>query len=299
MTHSPWSSELETGISTIDLDHQTLLTLVNRVIAASEEPNLPALKASLVELQAEMVAHFKREEHLMAECMYAAAAQHQEEHQQLAEEIQDQIDELHDGKGNVSFIARFMRNWLLQHIATRDTHFARAILTQDGTTDRRQGDTEDFDVYEERRLDNLESILWTSKLTLGIESIDANHHAMIDLLNAIVSCRASGNKTVLASLLQQFANKTASDFQIEEELMLKLNYADAATHKDEHLKLLDEFANQVDDWREDRISAELLSRFMYHWLLRHIAALDVPLGDAIRKQIPASNEELISPRPAN
>lgn len=298
MKKSGWTSAFETGISALDMDHQTLLGLINRVIAASEGSNQAGLKSSLLDLHDEMIAHFEREEQLMAECMYAAADQHQEEHQQLSDEIQDQIKDLDAGKANVSFIARFMRNWLIQHIVTKDAHFGNAVLAQDGTTDRRQTRADDIDIFGERRLGNLESIHWSPTLALGVEAIDANHHAMIDLLNAILLVRNTDDKTVLASLLQQFGNQTVLDFQIEEGFMLKLSVEDARKHREEHQKLLEEFANQVDDWRENRISAELLSRFMYRWLIRHIDALDVPLGQAIIQQKQSANAGSNSPKPA-
>lgn len=280
MTTDTWIAELETGISALDLDHKTLLDLVNRVIVASNEPDLDELKSSLLDLQAELIAHFEREENLMAECIYEAATQHQEEHQQLAGEIQEQINDLAAGKGNVTFVARFMRNWLLQHIVTRDAHFGKALLTQRGTTDRRQTADDGIDIFEERRLGRMEAIQWTPALELGIEAIDANHRAMIDTLNAILAVRQSDDKANLAALLEQLGNETAADFQTEEALMLQLSVENLAAHKEEHRQLLDEFANQVDDWRENRVSAELLCRFMHHWLIRHIAALDIPLAMA-------------------
>ena len=44
------------------------------------------------------------------------------------------------------------------------------------------------------------------------------------------------------------------------------------------------FQKNADDWRSDRISAELLCRFIYRWMLNHIAASDIPLGAALCRQ---------------
>lgn len=283
LTTTTWTSELETGISAMDHDHRTLFDLANKVIIASEKSDLSGLKSSLLELQTELIAHFEREENLMADCIYEAAAQHQEEHQQLAGEIQEQINDLDTDKGNVTFIARFMRNWLLRHIVTKDAHFGKALLTQRGITDRRHTADDGIDIFDERRLGRMEAIQWTPALELGIASIDANHRAMVDTLNAILATRQANDKAKLAALLEQLGNETVADFQTEEALMLQLSVENLATHKEEHRQLLDEFANQVDDWRENRISAELLCRFMHHWLIRHIAALDIPLAMVTNK----------------
>ena len=220
----------------------------------------------------------------MAECGYEAAAQHHEEHQQLTNEIGEQIKELEADKGNVSYIARFMRSWLLHHLVSKDALFGKALLTQYGTMDLRQALLDEIDIFEERRQRSMEAFQWDSALELGIAAIDANHRAMIATLNAILEARQSSDKTKLATLLEQLGNETAIDFQTEEELMSQHSLGNLNLHKEEHRQLLEEFANQVDDWRENRISATFLGRFMYRWLLRHIAALESSLREAGKHQ---------------
>jgi len=290
MIKDSWTSELETGLSEVDLDNRLLLGLIDRVIEASEDTDLAGLKASLVDLQTETLAHFAREERLMSECQYEAAAQHRAEHQQLSAEIQHLIDDLDAGKGSASFIGRFMRNWLLQHIVAKDALFGRAILTQSGATDRRhqgidtQTPDEELDIFEERRLEDRKPIVWNSKFALGIEEIDAGHRAMIAVFNDILVAKDSADRTRLAILFERLGNTTADHFEHEEKLMSRLNYRYAATHVDEHRKLLDEFAHQVDDWRDNHISAGLLCRFMHRWLLNHIASSDSWACEAISRQ---------------
>lgn len=282
MENQTWTSELETGITTIDCEHRALLDLINHVIVASENSDLAELKSSLKKLQTAIDEHFAREEQLMIECAYEASVPHQEEHQQLAREIQNQISELDADKINVGFIARFMRNWLLQHIVTKDAHFGEAVRTQNGATDRRQ-DNEEGEFFYERRMGNMEPIDWTPSLTLGIEAIDASHRAIIGTLNAIIAARHTADRANLAKLLEQLGNETAGEFEVEEALMKSCGYDNTKAHTEEHRKFLDEFSNQIDEWREHRISSELLCRFMYHWLGHHIADLDTPLAEAIRK----------------
>ena len=285
-----WTAELETGLSALDLDNKSLLGLVDQVIDASEAVDLAGLKSSLLDLQSEMITRFEREEDLMAAFKYEAGAQHQAEHQQLSAEIQAMIDDLDAGESGVAYIGRFMHNWLLQHIVSKDTLFGKAIVTRNGVTDRRQSavdkqQPEDgVDVFEERRLENLKPIFWTSKLALGIEENDAGLRAIFAIFNAILEARKSTDKKRLAMLLEQLGNETAAHFQYEEKLMSRFGYEHSASHKEEHRKLLDEFSSQVDDWRAGYISADLLCRFMHRWLLRHVAISDTPLSEAIRRQ---------------
>ncbi len=275
---------MKTGISTLDLDNQLLLALIDRVVAASAGASPDGLKSSLLDLQAETIAHFEREERLMAACRYEAAAQHESDHRQLLAEIRHQIDDLAAGRANVAYIGRFIHDWLLQHIISQDSLFAQAILTHQGTTDRRRLPGEEMDLFEERRLGNLESLLWTPELAVGNAAIDAGHRAMCARLSAILAARKSIGRARLAILLEQLGNETEAHFRIEEQLMASYNYEHALTHGDEHRKILDEFAHLVDDWRDGQISTELLCRFLYRWLLRHIGASDIPFCEAIGRQ---------------
>lgn len=290
MKKRSWTAELETGLSALDLDNRSLLDLIDRVIEGSEAADLIGLKSSLLALQGEMIARFEREAHLMDAFKYEAGAQHQAEHQQLSAEIQHMINDLEAGEVGVAFIGRFMHNWLLQHIVSKDILFGKAVLTRNGTTDRRQraADTQaaddGVDAFDERRLESLKPIFWTEKVAVGIEENDAGLRIIFALFNAILEARKSTDKRRLASLLEQLGDETAAHFQNEEMLMVKFGYEQTATHQEEHQKLLEEFANQVDDWRAGHISAELLCRFMHRWLLRHVAVLDTPLSEAIRRQ---------------
>lgn len=284
-----WTATLETGIAAVDFGNQKMLSMIDRVIAASDGSDRGALKAALTDLQTATIAHFDREERLMAECKYQAASQHRAEHQQLLAEIQHQINDMEEDKANISHIARFMRNWLLQHISSKDQLLGNAILTQDGTTDRRNHPVaidladEPFDLIEERRLGDLEEVVWTAKLAVGNEAIDEGHRGLFAALNAILVTRKSADPESLATLLEDLGNATAAHFACEEKLMANLDNKTVAKHLEEHKKLLDEFGNLVDDWRDKQISSDLLCRFLYRWLLGHIAGSDVPLGQAIKR----------------
>ena len=64
---------------------------------------------------------------------------------------------------------------MFQHIAGKDTRCSgRAVISQVGTTDRRRND-ENFDAFEERRLNNLEAMRWPADVATGVKSIDAHY----------------------------------------------------------------------------------------------------------------------------
>ncbi|MFT3847158.1 MAG: hemerythrin domain-containing protein [Propionivibrio sp.] len=284
MKPSSWTSELETGLSTLDDDHQQLLARADRLKQASTNANFSELKSALLDMKTETVAHFAREEALMRDCKYEGMQEHWDEHQRLLAEVQGEIDALEAFEKSVATFGNLIHQWMFQHIAGKDTLFGRAVISQVGTTDRRREDDENFDAFEERRMNNLEAIRWPTDVSTGIESIDTHYPAMIDLLNRIIVARKSSDRQLLASLIEQFGNATESHFREEEAMMSTIDFEHGSKHREEHRLLLDEFSDLVDDWRSDRISAELLCRFIYRWMLNHIAASDIPLGAAISRQ---------------
>ena len=103
-------------------------------------------------------------------------------------------------------------------------------------------------------------------------------------MREIIESRPSNDNTNLASLLERLGDETAAHFRSEEMVMAEHNYEYAVAHKEEHRKLLDEYAHQVEEFRNNSISAELMCRFVYRWFVRHIELSDVPLSNAIRRQ---------------
>jgi len=288
------SARLGNDIARLYLDNQRLLGQIKRVIAASDAEDRAGLRAALLELLSETMARFEQEERLMSECQYEAAEAHQNEHQQLLIEIRHQIADLNAGKISVAHIGRFMHNWILQHIVSKDSQFVSAMLTQSGITDRRREalasadnnetapdlpDAARSDVakFEERRLENLAPIDWSSSMEIGVPAIDDDHRAIITLLGAIIEANKATDKARLAELLEHLGNATAEHFRVEEELMSQLDKALFEAHKAEHSSLLDEYANQVDEFRKNNTSAEFLCRFIHRWFVRHIENLDTAL----------------------
>ena len=283
MMHRGWSSELETGISSLDSGNKSLFMLAGRLDQACKSTNLSALKSALVDLNTEMAKHFDREEKLMAECEYAADG-HWDEHQQVIAEIREKLEALESFEDDVLGFGRVIHNWLIQHIADQDRLFGRAVITQNGTTDRRRETDENFNVFSERRLEQLEAIEWPQEIATGVEAIDTDFPRIIGLLNQIVGERLTSERPALAGLFEQFGNELETHFRNQEALMTSIGYAQTADHQKEHNQLLDEFGQLLDDWQGNKLSAELLCRFVYRWMLRHFSSFDTTLGEALRQK---------------
>ena len=282
------ASGSETEMFDLHLINQSLHGLVNKVITASGETDLSALKVLLLDLRETAIAQFACEELAMNVIKYGAAAQHHSEHAQFLTEIRRQIDDLEAGKGDRSILAQFIQSWFLRHVVSQDLLFTASFVLANKTASLplthgdKLGSGGGFD---ERRFDIPEPIVWSPKHSVDIQPIDEDHKAIFFLLKDIVESRASSDRTNLAMLLERLGDKTSAHFKSEEKVMHEYNYEFAAAHCEQHQKLLDEYAHQVDEYRNNSISAELMCRFIYQWFVRHIEMSDIPLSNAIRGQI--------------
>ncbi|WFP51058.1 hemerythrin family protein [Methylomonas sp. EFPC3] len=114
-----------TGNDQIDGDHVEFIQLVNQLDKA-DNPEFAQLFRLLHE---HVVAHFERENQLMAQCGFPAESEHKSEHQRVLSEFkqfQSRVD-----KGLVGFGRAFVRErlpgWFAVHVATMDSKLASYI----------------------------------------------------------------------------------------------------------------------------------------------------------------------------
>lgn len=290
MKSNSWTSAFETGVLALDVDLRMLFKIIDQIrFATSVEPTT-GVNSLLLTLLSATIAHFDREQRLMVECKYdyRRAAQHEAEHEILASELLHLIDAYEDGKTDPAQVSQFMEQWLQPHCKSQDVPLGAAILNQKDTIDRRltpETDSQNgIEVPNLRRMGHLDPIVWSHKIEVGIEIIDCDHKNLIDCFNEILSARGTASKLEVATLLEKLGNATEVHFSNEEDLMLARGFEDIVQHKEEHRRLLDEYGHQVEDWRFNRTSTDTICRFLYSWLLRHIVAMDLPLGEAIRAQ---------------
>jgi hemerythrin len=117
---------------------------------------------------------------------------------------------------------------------------------------------------------------WSPALSLGIDEIDAQHQALIDLINALHEVvRAGRPREQQLDALGRLAEYTKIHFAVEESLMRILGYPDYERHKGQHEGLI---RSMIDLQRrlaggEAPIDAPLMDH-LKHWLLDHIVQSD-------------------------
>jgi len=280
-------SESKKHVLDLRLANHSLLGLVDKIIAVSGETNPAVLRAVLPGLRDAVIEQFRREALAMREANFGSTVQHVSEHERLLTEIQSQIDALAAGSGNGSYIGRFLQNWFLQHIVSQDLSFVMTFVPDVDMpmpSPHQDADSDETDSFDEALLDINRPIRWTAKHAVDVQPIDENHRLIFSLMREIIEARTSLDKTDLTALLERLGDETATHFRNEEKVMADYNYEFAAAHREEHRKLLEEYAYQLDEYRNNTLSAELMCRFVYRWFVRHIEVSDIPLSNAIHQQ---------------
>jgi hemerythrin len=125
MTFALWSSTYETGHPEVDRQHQRLFSMINEFHEAmSRHQGREILGPLLGDLAAYTLEHFAAEEALMRENGFPDLERHQLLHAELAQQVNDYLLRFSEGYFTLpTTLARFLANWLKQHIRKEDVAF--------------------------------------------------------------------------------------------------------------------------------------------------------------------------------
>lgn len=125
----------------------------------------------------------------------------------------------------------------------------------------------------------------TEDLKVGNSFIDGDHQKLVNLVNQLHEAMAQGHgKDVLGNILGALIQYTREHFKREEEHMQRINYANYASHKQEHDKLIREVVELQNKFTAGNgMLSVQVSGFLRNWLTNHIMKVDKDLATAIRK----------------
>ncbi len=137
-------------------------------------------------------------------------------------------------------------------------------------------------------------IVWTSTLEIGHPEIDAEHHAMVKLLNYVQAASHRSDESEVRSALRTLEALTRDHFAHEERLMRDIGYEMAARHQEEHIHLFDEIRAQIEDLNDGITSAVAIAQFIRRWLMNHVETSDRQLALALARRHSGSPDRLRS-----
>ena len=129
-----------------------------------------------------------------------------------------------------------------------------------------------------------ELITWGEKYCLGLDEIDEQHQALVDIINRIwQSIILRSDKQAIFSLIAELEKYTLAHFAAEETLMRITDYPRFEKHKQEH----QDFVGRVlEEKKQALASGELsldLMYFLRDWLVGHILGSDKHYADYMNK----------------
>jgi len=131
-----WDDGLATGIEAIDNDHRKLLTLLNNLQSAVYYPTGEAFeRQALTELVDYTKYHFEREEQLMREASYADFEAHKKQHEEMIAKVGEFLSAYEKNReGTIENLTKFLKGWLVNHIAGTDQKYVPAMQAFRRTT---------------------------------------------------------------------------------------------------------------------------------------------------------------------
>jgi hemerythrin len=125
----------------------------------------------------------------------------------------------------------------------------------------------------------LESFHWDQHFVTGLETVDQQHHALVDLINRFGELLTQADSAAageIAAVLDQLASYAQYHFQDEERLMLRvgLDPRHIREHQQFHSRFLLEVTQMQKGVAERHEAAQGLLKFLIYWLAFHILGTD-------------------------
>jgi hemerythrin len=125
-----WEERYELGIPQIDDQHKELLRLTNTLFAACREGAArDAFKDAIKGAVDYVKEHFSYEEKLLERISYPELTDHKKQHEIFVKKVLDDVRNFESGQTFVpNAFVRFLKDWILTHIALSDRKYADYIL---------------------------------------------------------------------------------------------------------------------------------------------------------------------------
>jgi hemerythrin len=129
-----WDGKYSVGIDMIDTQHKKLIDLTNTLYEgclAGEEEAKRYFQKTIQGTVDYVKYHFSAEEKLMEHFGYPDIINHKSQHASFIMKILEDVKSFQSGKKFVpNAFVRYLKDWILSHIAVMDRHYADYILHQ-------------------------------------------------------------------------------------------------------------------------------------------------------------------------
>jgi len=126
-----WDDVFSLGFKPIDDQHKKLVLIINELFTACKEGIVAADMAFMETVKKTLEyteTHFADEEDYMREANYPRFAEHKKQHEDFIAAVEKTIEEFETGNTEPIDMARFLKKWLLNHIAVTDKQYVPFLV---------------------------------------------------------------------------------------------------------------------------------------------------------------------------
>lgn len=124
---------------------------------------------------------------------------------------------------------------------------------------------------------------WSEEMEYSVPFMDEQHRGLVDLVNRTINAlSAAEDSPAVARQLDELIRATKVHFATEESHMDVLNGEEAARHRQQHVRLLDELMRIRATFETQGLSQT--TQWVRDWLLVHIRHSDPLLAEALKSQ---------------
>jgi hemerythrin len=142
MAYLHWSSDLDTGIESIDQQHRRIVDYMNDLDDANSAGNLTTTNRVLNQLVEYTVTHFAFEEELQEKAGYPFLRAHKRVHEIFTKRVAEYQKRAEAGENVAPEVLSMLKIWLVNHIKGDDADYAptvRKMLGVEGGKDTTGG----------------------------------------------------------------------------------------------------------------------------------------------------------------
>ncbi len=276
-----WSDQYKVGDQDIDLQHERLFSIFNRLAEGLDDKNaLSEMDAVFTQLMGYVKNHFRTEERLMKKVGYPNLKAHKEKHEKINAKLKKIQKEFRAAKGKkrqaqAEGVATFLGNWLQEHIKGEDQQYTPFL-----PTGFKRGRGIGIAIGAAPR-SLFQEFLWSDAYTIGHGDIDDQHKRLFTIFNNLVRAINQGEAVLgVEKTFLQLRGYARNHFRYEEKLMRQNGYPDLKAHKKGHDKICDDMRhyrkrfNRATDDQEKSVVAGEVAVYFSHWLQGHIQSVD-------------------------
>jgi hemerythrin len=122
-----WNDAYSVGFELIDNQHKELVLMTNTLFEGCKQGSTAADAAFMRAIRGAVEyaqTHFYTEEKYMKQVNYPELDSHAQEHKSFVATVIEAVKEFEEGKSEPIALARFLKKWLLNHIAVSDKKYS-------------------------------------------------------------------------------------------------------------------------------------------------------------------------------